>query len=64
MIKASNAMRFFLFNAAVLMLVGIWLSGFRNVHWFSYIVPAFFLLAAATGICPGLVMARKLFGKD
>lgn len=64
MIKASKAMRFFFFNAAVLILIGIWLTGFDKVHWFAYAVPAFFLFAAAVGICPGLIIAQKIFGKD
>jgi hypothetical protein len=64
MTKASKAMRFFLFNAAVMILVGLWLTGFDNVHWFAFFVPAFFLFAAAAGICPGLIMAQKIFGKD
>ncbi len=63
MTKASKAMRFFFFNAATLILIGIWLTGFSKVHWFLYMVPAFFLFAAAVGICPGLIMAQKIFGK-
>jgi hypothetical protein len=64
MVRASKAMRFFFFNAAVLILVGVWLSGFDRVHWSIYAVPAFFLFAAAVGICPGLIIARKIFGED
>ncbi|MEN8175320.1 MAG: hypothetical protein ABFS23_06135 [Pseudomonadota bacterium] len=63
MARASRAMRLFLFNASVLISIGIWLSGYDRVHWFSYLVPAFFLVAAAVGICPGLAMARKLVGE-
>ncbi|HFD81201.1 MAG TPA: hypothetical protein ENK05_12540 [Gammaproteobacteria bacterium] len=62
--KASKAMRFFFFNTATIVLVGIWLTGFDRVHWFLYAVPVFFLIAAALGICPGLIMAQKIFGKD
>ena len=62
--KASKAMRFFFFNAAVVILIGIWLTGFDKVHWFLYTVPAFFLFASAVGICPGLIIANKVFGKD
>jgi hypothetical protein len=40
------------------------LTGFDNVHWFAYAVPAFFMFAAVVGICPGLMMAQKIFGKD
>ena len=64
MTKASKAMRFFFFNAASLILIGIWLTGFDKVHWFLYAVPVFFLFAAAVGICPGLIIAQKIFGKD
>ncbi|HHJ16682.1 MAG TPA: hypothetical protein ENJ80_08305 [Gammaproteobacteria bacterium] len=64
MARASKAMRFFFFNASALILVGIWLTGFEKVHWFAYAVPVFFLFAAASGICPGMIMAQKLFGKD
>jgi ABC-type polysaccharide/polyol phosphate export permease len=64
MIKASKAMRFFFFNVAVLILAGIWMTGFDKVHWFSYVIPAFFLFAAAVGICPGLIIARKIFGEN
>ncbi|WP_456445877.1 hypothetical protein [Thiolapillus sp.] len=62
--KASKAMRFFFFNTAVFILIGIWLTGFDKVHWFLYIVPGFFLFAAAVGICPGLIITQKIFGKD
>jgi len=64
MTKATKAMRLFLFNAATMILIGIWLSGIEQVHWFIYLVPAFFLFAAAVGICPGLIMAQKLVGKE
>ncbi len=62
--KASKAMRFFFFNTAVVILIGIWLTGFDQVHWFLYTVPVFDLFAAAFGICPGLIMAQKILGKD
>jgi len=62
--KASKAMRFFFVNTAVFILIGIWLTGFDKVHWFLYIVPGFFLFAAVAGICPGLIIAQKIFGKD
>jgi len=64
MSKASNAMRFFFLNGAILILVGIWLTGFDKVHWFSYFVPAFFIFASALGICPGLIMAKRIFGEN
>ncbi|MFK5892165.1 MAG: hypothetical protein QM504_02975 [Pseudomonadota bacterium] len=64
MVKASKAMRFFFFNAAIFILIGIWLTGYDSVHWFAYLLPAFFIFAAVVGICPGLIMAQKIFDKD
>ena len=61
---ASKVMRLFMFNVSMIILLGIWLTGFENVHWFLYVVPAFFIFAAATGLCLGLVIPRLIFGKD
>lgn len=62
MFNASNSVRLFLFNVAMFNLVTIWLSGFTTVHWFSYVLPAFLLIAAATGLCPGLFISKKILG--
>jgi hypothetical protein len=64
MARASKAMRLFLFNSALFVLLAIWLSGYDQVHWFSYVLPAFYVVAAISGICPGLYVARKLVGED
>ncbi len=63
MFKASKAVRLFFFNTSLLATLAIWLSGFENVHWFSYAIPGFFLFAAITGICPGMIMMRKIVGE-
>jgi len=60
MFNASNTVRVFLFNVAAIIMVSIWLSGFNNVHWFSYVLPSFLLLAAVTGLCPGLFISKKV----
>ena len=62
MFSASNSVRLFLFNVALFNLVAIWLSGFGDVHWFSYVLPTFLIFAAATGLCPGLVISKKILG--
>ncbi len=62
MFNASNSVRLFLFNVAVFNLVAIWLSGFTSVHWFSYVLPTFLIIAAATGLCPGLIISKKILG--
>lgn len=64
MARSSKAMRFFLFNSSIYILIGIWLTGFEQVHWFIYLVPGFFLFAALSGICPGLILAKKIVGED
>jgi hypothetical protein len=56
----SPRLRVFFIGVAVFILIGIWLSGFGNVHWFIYLPPAFLLFAAITGICPGLLLLAKL----
>ena len=60
MFNASNTVRVFLFNVAVIIMAAIWLSGFNNVHWFSYVLPSFLVIAAATGFCPGLLVSKKV----
>ena len=60
MFKASRVQRIFFFNMAVLILFGLWLTGFDKVHWFSYVIPGGLLFASATGLCLGLVTSRKM----
>jgi len=60
MFKASRVQRMFFFNMAVLILFGLWLTGFDKVHWFSYVIPGGLLFASATGLCLGLVTSRKM----
>lgn len=59
--KSSSGMRMFLFMSTLFIMAGIWLTGFENVHWFIYIVPAFFTFAWVFGICPGLNLWKKVF---
>jgi asparagine N-glycosylation enzyme membrane subunit Stt3 len=62
MFKASNSVRLFFLNVTILLMIGIWLSGFEKVHWFMYAVPAFLLFAAITGFCPGMMISKKILG--
>jgi len=55
--KALN-MQFF--TIALLILVGIWLTGFEKVHWFMYIPVVGLIFAGITGICPGLLFWKKI----
>jgi len=58
MFNASNTLRLFMFNAANICLLGIYLTGFEDVHWVSYVLPAAFYLAAASGFCLGLITSK------
>jgi len=59
----SNAMRFFFLGAGLIVWAGIWLTGFEMVHWLLYFPAVFFIFAAITGICPGLIISNLLFGE-
>lgn len=45
---------------STLILVGIWLTGFSKVHWFLYLPAAGTMFAGVTGICPSLILLKKL----
>lgn len=51
---------FFLFVGLVLW-VGIWLTGFEQVHWILYLPATFFLISAVTGVCPGMLFFKEVF---
>jgi hypothetical protein len=64
-LKIGSAMRFFFLVSGSILWLGIWLTGFDTVHWLLYFPAAFFIFAALTGICPGMVFSRRLFpGND
>ena len=55
------AMRAFFLFTALLLWAGIWLTGIDVVHWLVYIPAVFLVIAAVTGICPGMVFLKKIF---
>ena len=55
------AMRFFFLVAGGIIWLGIWLTGFAAAHWLLYVPAVFFIFAAVTGICPGIIFSRMLF---
>lgn len=58
--KASPAVRLFLFVVGSVIWAGIALTGFYAVHWLLYVPASFFILAAVSGFCPGLIISRML----
>jgi len=59
-----SAQRMLFLTMAVIITVGIYLTGFKNVHWFLYVPVAALLFAGLSGICPGLMLLKKLGFKD
>jgi len=53
-------MRLFLFLGGALLWIGIWHTGFSTASWILYLPATLFVFAAATGICPGAIVARKI----
>ncbi len=48
-----TAMRMQFFTVALIILIGIGLTGFATAHWFLYVPVALLIFAGITGICPG-----------
>lgn len=60
MFTANNTQRVFMFNVAVMVMIGIALTGFSQVHWFAYVLPGALLFAAASGFCLGIGISKKI----
>lgn len=63
-VRSGNAMRVFLINSTLFIMIGIGLTGFDQVHWFLYVIPVIFTLSASLGICPGINLWRIVLGED
>lgn len=59
--NASIAMRVWFAAFAILILIGIYLTGFAVVHWLLYVPAAGFVFAAISGICPSQILMSKFF---
>ncbi|MBF0357322.1 MAG: DUF2892 domain-containing protein [Magnetococcales bacterium] len=55
-----TAQRMLFLIMATFISVGIWLTGISVAHWFSFVAPAALIFAGVTGICPGLVVLKKM----
>ncbi len=61
--NTTTVQRLTFFNTSVIAFIGIYLSGYDQVHWFMYTVPLVYLFSAATGFCPGLLVSKWLLGR-
>ncbi len=59
-----SAQRMQFFTLAVVILIGIWLTGFNAVHWLLYVPVVLLLIAGFTGFCFGVWFWKKLGLKD
>ena len=55
-----NAMRMTQLTIAIVILAGIWLTGFDSVHWLLYVPAALLAFAGLSGICLGMRVWGKL----
>jgi hypothetical protein len=55
-----TAIRAQFISIAIVVFIGILLTGFDKVHWFLYLPVVMLLFAGLTGICPGLLIWKKL----
>ena len=53
--KSSGAMRIWYAIFAIIIWLGIYLTGFSTVHWLLYLPAVGLTFAAITGICPSQV---------
>lgn len=55
-----NAQRMMYLSLFIVLSLGIWLTGYSTIHWIFYIPLAASGFAFITGICPNVVIWRKL----
>jgi len=55
-----TAIRMQFISMAIVVFIGIFLTGFDKVHWFLYVPVVMLLFAGLTGICPGLLFWKKM----
>ena len=58
--KLQPPMRLFFAVTGIVIWIGIGLTGFAVVNWILYIPAVFFLFAALTGICPGIIISQRV----
>jgi hypothetical protein len=55
-----SAQRMLFLTVAVILTVGLFLTGWSTAHWLLYAPTAMLVFAGLTGICPGLSLYRKM----
>ena len=55
-----SAMRMLFLMVAATLFAGIWLTGYQTIHWIIYIPAVALMFAGLTGICPGMMLLKKV----
>jgi uncharacterized membrane protein YcfT len=58
--RASTETKVWFALIGILIWLGIYLTGFSNVHWLLYIPAIALIFAAITGICPSQLLVSSL----
>ncbi len=61
--KLSRNNRLFFLISSVVQGLGIFLSGYENVHWLLYLIPIMFFGASLNGYCSMMIIIEKVIGK-
>ena len=59
-----SAQRMMFLTQALVIFLGIWLTGFEKASWIFYLMVVGLSFAGLTGICPNLSMWKKLGFND
>ena len=57
----SKALRVTFVLIGLMIALGIWLTGVNVVHWLLFLPAIFLVFAGVTGICPSLIINKKIF---
>ena len=57
----SKALRMTFILIGMLIILGIWLTGLNVAHWVLFLPAIFLVFAGITGICPSLIINKKIF---
>ena len=62
--RASKEMKIWFALFGVIIWLGIFLTGFSNVHWLLYLPAVVLIFAAVTGICPSQLLVFSFFRSE
>ena len=58
---SCKALRLTFVLIGLVVFLGIWLTGVNVVHWLLFLPAIFLVFAGVTGICPSLIINKKIF---